>query len=113
MSKEEEEYDHAAYQQQLNPELASMLQQEASQALGTYGMPQGMMLGNPNGLGMMPGQFYRMPQMGGDLGLEEEPLYVNAKQYHRILKRRQARARLEQQLKIQREKVLCASGIYF
>jgi hypothetical protein len=43
--------------------------------------------------------------MGGDLGLEEEPLYVNAKQYHRILKRRQARARLEAQLKIQREKV--------
>lgn len=68
--------------------------------MGGYALQPGM--GNP----MMQSQFYRMPQMGVEMGLEEEPLYVHAKQYHRILKRRQARARLEARLKIQKKKVL-------
>lgn len=61
-----------------------------------------------NGNDMVPGtsgvsQFQRVPIPGTEF-LEEEPLYVNAKQYRRILKRRQARAKLEAEGKIPKER---------
>lgn len=57
---------------------------------------------------MVPGnsgqtQFQRVQIPNAEF-LEEEPLYVNAKQYRRILKRRQARAKLEAEGKIPKER---------
>ncbi|TDZ31715.1 Transcriptional activator HAP2 [Colletotrichum spinosum] len=72
------------------------------------GVPtQGMM----NHVGARPGvappqmtqgqamQHPQSPEMPAG-GVEESPLYVNAKQFHRILKRRVARQKLEEQLRL-------------
>lgn len=52
----------------------------------------------PNNTTNNSSQFQKVPTTTEFL--EEEPLYVNAKQYKRILKRRQARAKLEAEGKI-------------
>lgn len=56
-------------------------------------------------------QFQRLPIPGNEF-LEEEPLYVNAKQYRRILKRRQARAKLEAEGRIPKERPVSLSPVF-
>lgn len=62
--------------------------------VGRPGMPGGM---------APPPQPQVQPQTSSEAvpgGQEESPLYVNAKQFHRILKRRVARQKLEEQLRL-------------
>lgn len=51
-------------------------------------------------------QIYQTTQAVAQIEAEEEPLYVNAKQYKRILIRRQARAKLESRIPKERSKYL-------
>uniref|UniRef100_A0A914X8M4 Nuclear transcription factor Y subunit n=1 Tax=Plectus sambesii TaxID=2011161 RepID=A0A914X8M4_9BILA len=79
-------------------------QQQSSQQIDLSNVLQLIQGGSSNGqmvvVQMMGSSMPQQPVMRSD----EEPLYVNAKQYHRILKRRAARAKLEQDGRIPKQR---------
>lgn len=106
-------------QQQQNTQQT--LQNVQTVQAGNQGQAQVMMIPNssatPDAQNISSFVTSTTPPPGSSIGLtstsvttsapvesEEEPLYVNAKQYKRILKRRQARAKLEAQGKIPKER---------
>lgn len=81
-----------------SPRMNSQISRRVSQSgvpnpqamMGRPGVPQAQMaMAHP-----------QSPEMAASGVVEESPLYVNAKQFHRILKRRVARQRLEEQLRL-------------
>merc|ERR1719154_896781 len=95
-------------QQQVQIQQANIQQSNMIQLPGGSTSATTAASNNSNIIMMVPGAggnptMQRIPLPGPEM-LEEEPLYVNAKQYHRILKRRQARAKLEAEGRIPKER---------
>lgn len=91
---------------QMNPGVVGQRRMSQVASPGVPNPAQGMM-GHvarpgvaPPQMGPAPGMPHpQSPEMAAG-GVEESPLYVNAKQFHRILKRRVARQKLEEQLRL-------------
>lgn len=66
---------------------------------------------HPNDFSAGPLPDHEVNQIQDDAPIDEEPLYVNAKQYFRILKRRVARARLEELHRLSKQRKVCMSPI--
>ncbi|KAK4961175.1 Transcriptional activator [Elasticomyces elasticus] len=97
----------ASQQMQQAPRRVSMSHQLASPAVPSQPQPAQTMQAPPRpptqpqqAPPSQPPQQQQSPEVPVAGSAEESPLYVNAKQFHRILKRRMARQKLEEQLRI-------------
>lgn len=86
-----------------SPQMNNLSQQRRLSQVASPGVPNAQMLSHgPRPPPMTAAQQMPPPQSPEMTSgaVEESPLYVNAKQFHRILKRRVARQRLEEALRL-------------
>lgn len=89
-----------------SPQQLTQMQARRMSQVTSPGVPNASMLNHRSSVSAVPppmsaAQSLPQPQSPEmPAGAEESPLYVNAKQFHRILKRRVARQRLEEALRL-------------
>ncbi|KAA0190995.1 Nuclear transcription factor Y subunit alpha [Fasciolopsis buskii] len=99
--------DNHILQQLQAPQVQVLHQTQTASIPQTVSSAQVVQVSSPKvegALGDSIGAAQAAASVSPGLPVGEEPLYVNAKQYHRILKRRQARAKLESQGRIPKER---------
>ncbi|TPP50537.1 Nuclear transcription factor Y subunit alpha [Fasciola gigantica] len=99
--------NHILQQLQQTPHVQVLHQTQTTSIPQTVSSTQVVQVSSPKvegALGDSVGAAQTAASVSPGLPVGEEPLYVNAKQYHRILKRRQARAKLESQGRIPKER---------
>jgi nuclear transcription factor Y alpha len=88
---------HAMQQRRMSTQISSPAMQQSQPVMSHVGPRPSM----PSQMSQQPPQQHQQsPELVSGAQPEEAPLYVNAKQFHRILKRRLARQKLEDALRL-------------
>jgi len=86
-----------AMQRRMSTQISSPAMQQPQPVMSHGGPPRPSM---PPQMSQQQSQHQQSPELVSGAQAEEAPLYVNAKQFHRILKRRLARQKLEDALRL-------------